>query len=86
MSQYNLNTIIRQQQKQLAAMQVQIQALLAERVVVERATNTEVARPQIFDRTSSKISGFVTACRLYIRIKMREAAIEKQIQWILSYI
>jgi len=37
MSQHNLNAIIRQQQKQLAAMQVQIQALLAEGAVVERA-------------------------------------------------
>ena len=26
------------------------------------------------------------ACRLYLRIKMRGATIEEQIQWILSYI
>ena len=91
MSQHDLNAIIRQQQVQLAAMQVQIQALLAEEAVVEReaedgVASIEVARPQIFDGTSSKVSGFVTACRLYIRMKIREVAVKKQIQWILSYV
>jgi len=83
-SQHNLNVIIRQQQEQLAAMQAQIQALLAGGVVVKRAeksgaVSTEVTRPQIFNGTSSKVSEFVTACRLYIRMKMREVAVEKQI-------
>jgi len=74
MSQHDLNAIIRQQQKQLAAMQVQIQALLA-----REAVSIEVARPQIFNETLSKVSEFVTACRLYIKIKMREMVVEKQI-------
>ena len=39
----------------------------------------------MFDGSSEKVPGFVTACKLYIRMKMREVVVEEQIQWILSY-
>ena len=87
MSQINLNEIIRQQQKQLAAMQMQIQTLLAEGAGEEavpreigRGGEGKVAKPQIFNGTLSKVAGFITACKLYIRIKMREELVEEQVQ------
>ena len=46
----------------------------------------EVARLQEFDGSSGKVARFITACKLYICIKMRGVAVEEQIQWVLSYI
>ena len=42
-------------------------------------TNTEIAQSQVFDGTSSKVSGFVMAYRLYLRIEMKGMAVEEQI-------
>ena len=90
MSQHDLHTIIRQQQEQLVAMQTQLQALVERGVGGEATTaavgSTEVVKLQIFDGTSSKVSVFVIACRLYLRMKMREVVVEEQIQWVLSYV
>ena len=76
----------------MAAIQAQIQALLIggvrEQVRREegRGGGVEVAKPQIFDGTSAKVGGFITACRLFLRMKLREAMVEKQVQWVLSYV
>ena len=76
----------------MAAMQAQIQALLAaggERVRgAERGTTgpkVEVATPAIFNGEAKKVGGFITACRLFLRMKLREATVEEQVQWVLSY-
>ena len=50
-----------------------------ERAAGSGTASTKVARPQIFDRTSSKVSGLIIACRRYIRMKMREVAVNEQI-------
>ena len=46
----------------------------------------EVAKPAIFNGEAGKVGGFVIACRLYLRMKMREATVEEQVQWVLSYV
>ena len=86
MSQHDYPAIIRQLQEQLAAQQAQIQALLergavaGERVGKEARDNLDIAKPQLFDGISSKVSDFVTGCKLYIRNKLAGATIEGQVQ------
>ena len=46
----------------------------------------EVAKPAIFNGETGKVRGFVTTCRLYLRMKIREAMVEEQVFWILSHI
>jgi len=89
MSQINLHKIICQQQEQLAAMQAQIQALLAatggvgstERGAMgsNMGSHMEVAKLAIFNGEAGKVGEFIIACRLYLRMKMREATVEEQV-------
>jgi len=80
----------------MAAMQVQIQALLA--AVGGRAgaggvatgtnagSHMEVAKPAIFNGEAGRVGGFISACKIYIRNKLRGEMVEGQIQWVLSYV
>jgi len=95
MSQLNFQEIIRQQQEQMAVMQAQIQALLAaqggagargEAIGSNMGSHMEVAKPAIFNRETERVGGFITACRLYIKMKLRGNTVEEQIQWVLTYV
>jgi len=95
MSQINLHEIIRQQQEQLAAMQAQIQALLAAQggagaggaaMGPNVGSHMEVAKLAIFNGEAGRVGGFITACRLYIKMKLRGNTVEEQIQWVLTYV
>jgi len=46
----------------------------------------EVAKLAIFNREAARVGGFIMACRLFLRTKLREATVEEQVQWILSYV
>ena len=92
MSQINLHEIIRQQQEQLAAMQAQIQALLAVQggggagTEPNTEAHMEVAKPAIFNGEAGRVGGFIMVCRLYLKMKMRGTSVEEQVQWVLSYV
>ena len=46
-------------------------------------SNTEshikVAKPPVFNREAGKIGEFIIVCRLYLKMKMREAMVEERI-------
>ena len=88
MSQINFQEIIKQQQEQIVVMQVQIQALLAvaggaggERGAMgsNMRSYMEVAKPAIFSGEAGRVGGFIMACRLYIKMKLRGNTVEEQV-------
>ena len=76
----------------MAAMQAQIQALLAAQggvgaggVGPNIGAHMEVAKPAIFSGEAGRIGGFIMACRLYIKMRLRGNTVEEQVQWVLTY-
>ena len=78
----------------MAVIQAQIQALLAaqggagargETMGPNMGSYMEVAKPAIFNGEAGRVGGFITACRLYIKMRLRENTVEEQVQWVLTY-
>jgi len=46
----------------------------------------EVAKLAIFNGETGKVGGFIMACRLFLRMKLRGATVEEQVQWVLLYV
>ena len=74
-------------------MQAQIQALIVGETVVGRGaegsnmeSHMEITKPLVFNGEAGKVGEFIMAYRLYLRMKMREATVEEQIQWMLLYV
>jgi len=79
----------------MAVMQAQIQALLAAAggAAGERGaggpntgSHMEVAKPAIFSGEAGRVGRFITACRLYIKMRLRGNMVEEQVQWVLTYV
>jgi len=45
-----------------------------------------VAKPAIFNGKAGKVGGFIIACRLFLRMKLRGTSVEEQVQWVLLYV
>jgi len=76
------------------AIQAQIQAIIAGGAVVKGGategsnieSNIEVAKPPVFNGEAERVRRFIIAYKLYLRMRIRGATMEEQIQWILSYV
>ena len=81
MSQPDYPTIIQQLQKQIAILTAQVGAGAGAGRRGEGGISaaTEVLKPQTFDGTLSKVSRFIGVCKLYARMRLREASVEKQV-------
>ena len=42
-------------------------------------SNVEIVKPLVFNRKAEKIKGFIIACKLYLRMRMRGVLVEEQI-------
>jgi len=46
----------------------------------------KVANLLLFNKKASQVTEFVTAYKLYIKMRMRDVEVKEQVQWILTYV
>jgi len=68
---------------------VQIQALIVGGAEIREGgtmegsnteSNIEMAKPLVFNGEVGRVGGIIMACKLYLRMRMREATMKEQIQ------
>jgi len=74
------------QEEQLLTMIATLQQQVSTMLLQQQGSRVEVMKPQVFSRRMEKVSVFVNAAHLYIRIKMAKEAVATQVAWILLYI
>jgi len=51
-----------------------------------RERQVKMIRLLLFNREASQVAGFVIACKLYIRMRIRKKEVKEQVQWVLIYV
>ena len=84
MSQFNLEKQIllfmQKQNKNLISMQ-KLLVMLNKRAEQKPSNRSqaEIATISLFDRKASKVEDFMTTCKFYLRMEMREIIVEEQV-------
>ena len=53
---------------------------------IQYGISYEDSKTNYLQQRSSKSGGFIIACRLFLRMKLRGSTVEEQVQWVLSYV
>jgi len=73
-------------EEQLLAMIATLQQQVNTMLLYQQGSRVEVAKPQVFRGKIKKVSMFINAARLYLRMKMTDETAMTQVAWVLSYV
>ena len=60
--------------------------MVIEQLLLRGQSQGKAAKPPLFDGEREKVVGFINACCLYIRMRIKESTKEEKILWVLTYI